>query len=264
MLALVQCEWAKPEVLMRRMFLRWAASLLVCSLTLAGNARGGEEFYVLMFGSQRIPNNPNYAHTFATFVRVCWDGPGPCPKNAQLESHTISWMPANLQPRVMALLPECGTNLDLQASLDLVYTTQQRLSMWGPYPIEPDLYDRAIRKKADLESGRIRYKANDMGYSSNRVTNCIHAISSIVEGPKLRVATQGWGESAAYFVLVDLRPWILSECPHAWVGSALGLDEYPIIYRDFRNPRSNAVVGPVYRLLGGERDLRPTYGPPMK
>ena len=35
-------------------------------------------------------------------------------------------------------------------------------------------------------------------------------------------------------------------------------------YRDFKNPRSNAVFGPVFRLLGNERGLQATYaGKPL-
>jgi len=103
-----------------------------------------------------------------------------------------------------------------------------------------------------------------MGYKSDRVTNCIHAVSTIVQGPKLRVASPGCGESSSFFVLKEMEPWILSKCPVPEIGSALGLDQYPIIYRDWGNPRSNAATGTAFRLLDGERDLRATYGPPAR
>jgi hypothetical protein len=62
-----------------------------------------------------------------------------------------------------------------------------------------------------------------------------------------------------------MKPWIISPGTiHPWLGSALGLDQYPIIYRDWEDPHSGALAGPLYRLLGGERDLRPTYGPSMR
>lgn len=235
--------------------------------SLAGGATAGEAYYTLMFGSQTVPSNPNYSHSWATFVRVCWDGDGPCPLKAEkvkIEAHTISWLPANMKVRVNALFPECGYNFDLPQTLDFANGTCQRVSMWGPYPICPDLFHRAMRRKANLESGSIRYKANDMGYKSDRVTNCIHAVSTIIEGPRLRVASPGWGESASYFILKEMEPEIISKEPETWLGSALGLDQYPIIYRDFTNPRSNAVFGPINRLLGGERNLQATYGPPVR
>jgi hypothetical protein len=122
----------------------------------------------------------------------------------------------------------------------------------------PELYFRALRRIGELESGTIRYKANDMDYKSDDVTNCIHAVSTIGEGIKLRVGSLGWGEVASFYVLQELEPWILQAgCTHPWVGSALGLDQYPIIYRDFTNPRSG-FGAPIYRFLGGERELQAT------
>ena len=53
-------------------------------------------------GSQRTPTNPNYTHTWATFVRASWPGDGPCPENAVLEDLTISWLPVSGQVRVNA------------------------------------------------------------------------------------------------------------------------------------------------------------------
>jgi len=233
-------------------------------LAISTEARAGEEYYLLMFGSQRVPANPNYSHTFATFARATWEGPGPCPVNPVLEAHTISWLPANLKIRVNALRPECGHNFGLHHSLDFANSTKQRVSLWGPYRIEPQLYYRGLNRKFELEQGHIQYKANDIGYRSNRVTNCIHAVSTVVEGPKLRVASPGWGESASYFVLLEMERSVISKQPVTWVGSALDLDRYPIIYRDWQNPLSSGAFGPFFRAMGNERNLRATYGPPTR
>ena len=237
---------------------------LTALLAVGTNATAGEAYYLLMFGSQRVPANPNHSHTFATFAKASWQGPGPCPANPVLEAHTISWLPANLKVRTGALRPECGHNFDLHQSLDFAYCTKQRVSLWGPYRIEPELYCRALNRKLELERGHIQYKANDVGYRSDRVTNCIHAVSSVVEGPKLRVASPGWGESASYFVLLEMERWVISNEPVTWVGSALDLDRYPILYRDWQNPLSSGAFGPFFRVLGNERNLRATYGPPTR
>lgn len=233
-------------------------------LAISSRAIAGEEYYMLIFGSQRIPPNPNYSHSWGTFIKVSWDGNGPRPPGAKMEVHTISWMPANMKIRTGALSPEPGVNLDIHASLEYATSTEQRVSLCGPYPIRADLYDRAIARRIELEGGAIRYKANDMGYTSDKVTNCIHAVSTVAEGPKLRVASPGWGQSASYFVLLDMEPWILSKEPVPWVGSAIGLDKYPIIYRDYRNPNSARLIGGVFRALGGELGLQATYGPPPR
>src|SRR5215203_773183 len=132
---------------------RWLAVFaILLSLALTPSARAGEEYYLLMFGSQRVPANPNYSHTFATFVKATWVGDGPCPENPTLEAHTISWLPANLKIRTLALLPECGHNFDLHQSLDFALSTDQRVSMWGAYRIQPELYQLALQRKAELES----------------------------------------------------------------------------------------------------------------
>jgi hypothetical protein len=234
------------------------------ALTLPAPAQAGEACYVLMFGAQQIPNRPNYSHSFATFVRVTWPGNGPCPGRFTIEAHTISWLPRNLVIRTLALLPECGYNFDLDTTLRYVLSNDERVSMWGPYQIHPDLYCRALRQIARLESGQLKYKADDTGWPARRVSNCIHALSEVVNRPLLLVASPGWGEMASYYVLREYRPWLVDEeQKHYWVSQALGLDCYPIIYRQrIVSPRSG-ILGPLYRILGGERDLEATYGPPQ-
>jgi hypothetical protein len=242
--------------------LLWAA-IAVGNLAFAGRARAGEAYYLLMFGSQRVPPNPNYSHSFATFVRVTWPGEGPCPECPCVEAHTISWLPRSLIVHTNALFAECGHNFEMHATLRYVLASRERVSLWGPYQIERELYCRALRQIALLESGQVLYKADDTGRRSDRVSNCIHAVSSLAGGYRLRVLSPGWGETASYYILGELSPWVIDRCQvHPWVGRALGLDCYPIIYREWENPRSGAVLGTINRLFGGERGLTPTYGPP--
>lgn len=227
-------------------------------------AAAGEAYYVIMYAYQRIPNNPNYSHTWATFARATWPGDGPPCGKVTLEAYTISWLPVNGVVRTYALLPECGKNWDLHSTLKLGLDDGARLSLWGPYQTNADLYYRALRQITRLDSGRVRYKANDTLFPARRVSNCIHAVAEVVERPALFVGSPGWGEVASYAVLLELRPWLLDECTkHYWVSSALGLDAYPIIYRErIAPPLSGTFLGPFYRLLGGERNLQATYGPP--
>ncbi len=247
------------------MILLRASFATVFFLGISSGATAGEMHYLLMFGSQRVPNTPNYTHTWATFVKATWPGDEPCPVNPTLESHTISWLPCNGIVRIRALFPEPGRNFGFEETLNWCVKNEMRISVWGAYRIERELYCRALKQIELLNSGQVRYKAVDSGRSTDRVSNCTHAVSSLTQGNRLRVASPGWGESASYFTLQELKPWICDVgCSHAWVGSALGLDAWPIIYRDYRNPRSNAVIGWLYRALGGESELQATYGPPAR
>lgn len=243
---------------MKRLASLTALLLLACP----GKVRAGEDYYLLMFGAQSVPANPNYAHSFATFVRASWEGDGPCPQNPCIEAHTISWLPATMVVRTHALFPECGRNFDLHTTIRWCQDNCMRVSLWGPYRICPDLYYLALKQKAHLESGAVRFKALDSFRNTQRVTNCIHALADVLDERRVRIASPGFGETASFVILKRYEPFILDrDCPQSWVVFALGLEQYPIIYRDFGRPFSG-VLGPVFRLLGGERDLCPTYGPP--
>jgi hypothetical protein len=123
--------------------------------------------------------------------------------------------------------------------------------MWGPYRIDRDLYCRALRQIAVLESGRIGYKAIDSGYPTAVASNCIHAISSIAGGYRLRVFSPSFGETASYYITRRLEPWIINpEQTHPWVATRLGLDSYPILRRDLENPRSGLIWGTLRSAVG--------------
>jgi hypothetical protein len=196
-------------------------------------------------------------------VRATWEGDGPCPESPKLEVHTISWLPRDLIIRTWAPHPECGVNLDLHSTLRYVLDNCERVSLWGAYEIDCTLYYRALRQVDVLQSGQVLYQATDVGRRSDRVSNCIHALSTVADGYRLRVASPGWGETASWAILQRYEPFIIDCRTRTWVGSALGLDQYPIIYRDFAAPRSSALIGPVSRVLGGQRGIFPTYGPPV-
>jgi hypothetical protein len=240
---------------------RRGIAAVLLALACAGGVQAHEAYFVLMFGSQQTANNPNYSHTFATFVHASWRGP--CPVSPCLEVCTISWLPRNLQVRTLAVLPEIGQNFDLHTTLRYVLDSGERVSLWGPYQIDRDLFLRAQAQARLLESGQVRYKAVDSGFPSDRVSNCIHAVSGITEGNRLHILSPSWGETASFYVLEDMAPWVLDGTrTHPWVGCALGINRYPIIYRGWENPQSGAIQGAVRRLLGKEQDLEASYGPP--
>jgi hypothetical protein len=228
----------------------WAAGVLL-AFAFAGPAPACEHYFVVVFGSQRDLGRPKYTHTFATFVKAT--GEGKCLRDYRVEVITISWLPQSLDVEPLRLKPECGQNFELHETLRYVISEEEKVSKWGPYPIEKELYDRALKQAAHLQSGEVRYKAADTGYQTSEVSNCIHAVSDLVEERyRLRVASPGWGNFASYVITLRFRPWILdSEQADERVSELLGLGDYDVENRDLAvNPRGALVPAP---LRGGRR-----------
>ena len=94
------------------------------------------------------------------------------------------------------------------------------------------------------------YKLNDVGNRADRVSNCIHAVSSIVEGYRLRVPMAAYGEMASQAVLNRMSPWILDRNQNnTWLVTALELDQYPIVRRNFDDPGGAEFLRPFRRAL---------------
>lgn len=236
----------------------WILALASCP------AYAGDAYFIVMLSYQRTLNLPRYTHSFASYIHACWPEPGSPGGKVNLDIQTISWLPCTTVLRPTALFPETGHNFRLDETLDIAQRNDARVSLWGPYQIEPELFERARDRVAELESGQVRYKMNDTGRRSARVCNCIHAISAIDSGGRLRVLSPDWGEEASFTILQRQRRWIIdTQTTHDWLIYPLGLQNYPIIYRDWSFPVSGTFLGTLYRLLGGERNLEATYGPPQ-
>jgi hypothetical protein len=218
--------------------------LTMLGLLLAtGGLRAEAAFLVAVFGSQRPDiNAPSLAHSFAVFAKVSRDHPG---GPIRVETTEISWLAATAHVRVLWPFPEPGHNFDLRTTLQLAEAQGTRVSVWGPYQIERELYERAVAQKSLLESGKVLYKAIDVGLPADRVTNCIRALSRVAPGaPKLRVGAPGWGEPASYYITQAFRPWFVNpDETHDWLLAALGLGDYPFVRRPLDgNPSESALL----------------------
>jgi len=193
--------------------------------------RANEYYYMIVFSAQSGSNEPRLSHTFATFVKAT--GTGDSAKDYRAESHTISWMPRSLNIVVLRARPEPGTNLDLASSLRWAESVNCRVSMWGPYQIDQELYDRAIKQEDSLRSGRVLYKAIDARFRGGIASNCIHAVSDLDIDNGLLHAGQGRGDAASYQVVQHLRRWIIAPGQtHPWVAWRLRLNDHPVSRRD--------------------------------
>jgi hypothetical protein len=208
---------------------------LVAAVGLLGPApvRADEYCFLVVFGAESAPKLPRYTHSWATFVRLT--GCGRDLNAYQMEAFTISWMPATLEIRPLAPLPEPGANLDLHTTLRTVLAHREAVAQWGPYQIRPEVYQAALLQKARLESGQVRYKACDpsIGPRTRRVSNCIHALTDLEGGESrlLNPTILHHGHAASENITCQFieRGWIVyPEQRHDWIGARLGLGNYPI------------------------------------
>jgi hypothetical protein len=201
---------------------------LALALT-AGETRGEEFYYVIIFGSQSKPKLLQYTHTWATFIRAV--GEGPDANSYSVYQHTISWLPQSLDVRTWTILPEPGVNLDLYQTLDAVYRDREHVTMWGPFRILPQVYERSLEVKAILDSGRAEYRA----ISTPRnllISDCIHAVAAVdpVFGrghyPLVRIGKPASRYIARQFMTRSVFDQYQTEA--SWLIPRLGLDRYPI------------------------------------
>src|SRR5687768_3707726 len=131
-------------------------------------------FLLAVFAGFREPYRPVSTHTFAAVARVPPEaGPGP----ADLVS--LSWLPSTLSVRGAIVRRSRGVNLPLRATLDWAKANRMSVSLWGPYPVRPHLYELFRRRAADLNSA-VSYRAMDFFVRRRRVSNCVYGVREAV------------------------------------------------------------------------------------
>ncbi len=215
----------RPSVFVAMVVL--AASLFsFAPSALADDAKNS--YYMMVFGSDGPGRQARMAHTFATFVHVRQVGGG----KPKIEAHTISWLPQSLRIVVLRRTPEPGVNLDLPKTLAWARELGATVSVWGPYQIQGELYERAITQETRLNSGKVLYKAVDDRYRPEQASNCIHAVSDIdLENGGLHLGQQ-WGQEASQAVAKHLSRWIIGpETVYPALFAELNVKDYPFQVR---------------------------------
>lgn len=206
------------------------------------SAQECERYYVVVYGSQ-LPGfkAASKSHSWATFFRKTPDG--------AVDLFTISWLPVAGKVRPLALRPEPGRNYTFEETVQFNNENKMVTGFWGPYEIQPSLWEAAVRQRNKLESGEVLYKANDNGAKDGTVSNCVHAISIMVRPPGqpmplVYVAPINWGESGSYWVTLAFRPWMINPCcKHDELLSYLGPDISCMKRHDLdRNPTRDPVI----------------------
>jgi len=195
-----------------KIFVRFSIPVTMLLVVASAPARAqepNESYYMTIFSAQADSRDPRRTHSFASFV--------------------ISWMPRSLDIVILRRHPEPGANLDLESSLRWAESRNCRVSMWGPYQISKELYDRAVKQEARLNSGLVLYKALDRRFRPGMASNCIHAVSDLDTDKGLLHSGQGRGEAASRQVARHLNRWIVNPGQtHAWVASRLGLNDQSV------------------------------------
>lgn len=203
-------------------------------------------YFVMIFGSESVPKRARFTHTWYTIVKATpkqnlptdYDPNGHQVKYYDLTAHTISWLPASMNIRVLKLRPDVGKNIGLHETIRFARCNGEVVGMWGPYEVNPlvaaDLYDRSVKQIKRLNSGAVLYKAidPDRAPASLRICDCIHAVSDM-DGPGRRSEydeMQRYGlEASRHVAAVMIRANRLDgSTSHEWVAEALDLDRYPI------------------------------------
>lgn len=195
-------------------------------------ADGGERHYLTLFGAQSVPYRIRYTHTWAVFTRTAVTPTG----EAVLESHAISWMPATFKVRPFAVRTEPGVNLTLAESFGFVDSFAGRTSVWGPFEIDADHFDRLKARKDRLESGEIRYRATGAFTREGSISNCgqSFARAAPVVGERYLQPTPSAGENGtSRLALRYLRAGVLADGgkTHPWLLPMIGADGRPVTAR---------------------------------
>jgi hypothetical protein len=207
---------------------RRLAMIALVLLAPAMPSRAGTFYYSMIFGSDSSPKRLRYSHTWAVFIKAT--GEGTDPNGYAIEYRTISWMPQRGDVRVFNPVPEPGVNLDLYQTLATEYSHGDTVTMWGPFIMREEMYERAGRVASFLGSGEARYRA--ISGRDLRTGDCIHAVAAVdpVFGrghyPLIRI-----GKPASRYIARQVMTRSVFDQPrydNSWLIPRLGLDRYPI------------------------------------
>jgi hypothetical protein len=151
-------------------------------------------YFLVVWGIQGSDNDVVQSHTFASFYS------GDDLAKGIIKPATISWLPTTgvVQP----FGSEPGRNLTQAQTLRMVCRLGRHVKSWGPYQIEPALYQRALRRIRLLRSGRFQYSMID---TQPGTMNCIDAAGDLTPVPL--DSGIAWGFVASDAVVRHLSPY---------------------------------------------------------
>src|SRR6266480_3702455 len=192
-----------------------------------------ERYFIIPFAYEDKGNHPEFSHSFVSVIRVFADNEQPnlTPglktrkyKNREFEAFTISWLPRDFMtnPKLCVfdgfasrLIPQnnkCpvvpGRNVTRDETIKLAVDKKNAVAMWGPYEIKRAAFDLGVKRKELLDSGTIKYRADDRLYRKNKVAiSCFHAMAGLNElypnGGLFGTGFKMWGFNGTARVLIE-------------------------------------------------------------
>jgi hypothetical protein len=192
-----------------------------------------ERYFMIPFAYQDDGNRPEMSHSFITVIRVfASDKPADTTpelptreyKGWEFEAFTISWLPADFMEnphlcvfdgpgaRLFPTKNKCpvsqGKNFNLKDTSKLATDAKNAVAMWGPYEIAKPGFDLGVKRMRLLDSGEIKYRADDRMYQKDKVAiSCFHAMAGLDElypkGGLLGSGLKMWGFNGTARVLIE-------------------------------------------------------------
>jgi hypothetical protein len=192
-----------------------------------------DRYFIIPFAYQDKGNHPEHSHSFITVIRVFAENKAPkltpglrtrTYKGWEFEAYNISWLPSDfmrnphlcvfegLGARLFPELNKCpisaGHDFSLQETIQLAAKEKVAVAMWGPYEITKEGFYLGVKRKALLDGGTIKYRADDRLYQKAKIAiNCFHAMQSLDQiyppGGFLDTGFKMWGFNGTARVLIE-------------------------------------------------------------
>jgi len=192
-----------------------------------------ERYFMVPFAYEDKGNHPEMSHSFITLIRVFAKDkttnltpelPTREYKDWDFEALTISWLPADFMEnphlcvfegpgaQLFASKNQCpvseGKNFSLKDTIKLAVDAKNAVAMWGPYEMPKEGFDRGVKRMRLLDSGEIKYRADDRMYQKEKVAiSCFHAMADLDQiypkGGFLGTGIKMWGFNGTARVLIE-------------------------------------------------------------
>lgn len=192
-----------------------------------------DRYFIVPFAYENAGNDPELSHSFQAVIRVFADDKQPkltaglktrTYQNRNFEAFTVSWLPydfdvnpdlcvfqgfgARLFPNMNKCPVSKGHDFRLDQTIKMGVAVKNAFCMWGPYEIKKEGFDLGVKRLQLLESGKIKYRADDRGYRARgEAINCFHAMAGLDQlypnGGLFGTGFLMWGVKGTARVLIE-------------------------------------------------------------